>query len=447
MNKLICTGLLLAGLCVASAFDGMTLSGAASVWNTNQLRYTLDGSGSTNILYFTNGTSAYGDSNATHIKYVAASNKWLLATNGLAWIATNTFSAPTGTWKTLAAGTAFAQTRYQLRTANSISTTAPATPTSYNISADTSGNVTTPTNVFATTAEVETGTNDTKLLTPAGLAGAPLGAINVGVIYVDAVSGNDTTGAGTTRRPYATLTKAQTVATNGQMIYAARGTFTDNFLGKNGVSWYFEDGTYMVPGSQPLFFLSSITTNGTGCSNLVVKGSGTFTNTPVAVYHATNCTISFTAKDWLAPFASSVSLIYFYQGVPLSNFMSLRFQQVTGANAAGSPDWSQITNFNWLEVSGSEYLSLNATTAGAGHSNLFANLRAPRVYVGAAGFGGSLASVVVDAGLFSRFTPAGSAALNSLQSNYVWNVGIVTTNDLNTNIAGIWRGRVTVMRP
>ena len=74
---------------------------------------------------------------------------------------------------------------------------------------------------------------------------ANLGSADIGVIYVDSIVGSDSTGTGTSWKPYATLTKAQTVAINGQTIYGVRGTFAENSLGKNGVSWYFNDGVFL----------------------------------------------------------------------------------------------------------------------------------------------------------------------------------------------------------
>ncbi len=62
-------------------------------------------------------------------------------------------------------------------------------------------------------------------------------------IWVDSVNGNDTTGErGKMAKPVLTLTKAKTLAQSGDLIVVRPGTYNENDLAKNGVSWYFQPG-------------------------------------------------------------------------------------------------------------------------------------------------------------------------------------------------------------
>lgn len=65
------------------------------------------------------------------------------------------------------------------------------------------------------------------------------------ILFVDAVNGNDATGAvGNANRPYLTLGAAKTAASSGQLVWVRPGSYTvtDSIL-KNGVNWYFDEGT------------------------------------------------------------------------------------------------------------------------------------------------------------------------------------------------------------
>lgn len=112
-------------------------------------------------------------------------------------------------------------------------------------------------------------------------------------VFVDGVTGNDTTGDGTLGRPYATLTKGQTEAVSGQTVVVLQGTFIEGNLGKPGVGWYFNAGTAVT--NTVIFRVDS--TNGT---NLVVRGKGnfyplqSFTGTLLRV-QATNAVVDFSA--------------------------------------------------------------------------------------------------------------------------------------------------------
>jgi hypothetical protein len=60
------------------------------------------------------------------------------------------------------------------------------------------------------------------------------------VVIVDAINGDDATGAvGDLTKPYLTLVAAQTAASAGQTIVVYPGAYTSVSLGKDGVDWYF----------------------------------------------------------------------------------------------------------------------------------------------------------------------------------------------------------------
>jgi hypothetical protein len=353
----------LLAICLCSAFltppaafsqvGGMNLSGTTSIWNTNLLRYTLDGSGSTNILTFTNATSAYGDTNATHIKYVSASNKWLLATNGLAWIATNTYSYPTGTWKLLADATTFAHTRYQPRNVGSLVGTSPTAPTSYNISADTDGNVTT-TAALASADEVDTGTNDTKIVTPLRLANASLGALVQGMIFVDPLIGSDTTGTGTSKLPYASMLKADQAASIGSTISVISGSH--NLGGAtltNGVNWYFADGTFVTNGYWVV--------SGSN-STLRIDGLLTFSSANFVSIQATNSTFVVKAKDIRA----SSGLIIYNAGGNFNRAV-IEAESVVGALAHNT---EALTNQCFTRIRGTRLNGWGINSAGTSNGGV-----------------------------------------------------------------------------
>ena len=66
-------------------------------------------------------------------------------------------------------------------------------------------------------------------------------------IFVDSINGNDTTGLrGAANKPVRTLTRAKTLANAGDVIIVGPGTYNENDLSKNGVSWYFRLGAKVV---------------------------------------------------------------------------------------------------------------------------------------------------------------------------------------------------------
>lgn len=96
-------------------------------------------------------------------------------------------------------------------------------------------------------------------------------------IWVDAVSGSDATGErGKMAKPVLTLSKAKQLANAGDLIFVRPGTYNENDLAKNNVSWYFQPGAkvYYTSGGDSTVAVFDITTNET-CN---VFGDGEFYN-------------------------------------------------------------------------------------------------------------------------------------------------------------------------
>jgi hypothetical protein len=109
--------------------------------------------------------------------------------------------------------------------------------------------------VFASAAQgqlaataLQPGDNVSDLVNDAGYLTSAPSTLTGNLAYVDAVTGNDATGAvGDFTLPYATLLAAQTAAPSGTTIVVRPGAYTSAPLGKNGVNWYF------VPGASVTF--------------------------------------------------------------------------------------------------------------------------------------------------------------------------------------------------
>jgi hypothetical protein len=64
------------------------------------------------------------------------------------------------------------------------------------------------------------------------------------VVWVDKVNGNDSTGErGRTDKPFLNLIAAQEAALDGDLVYVRPGVYSASNLGKNGVNWFFAEGT------------------------------------------------------------------------------------------------------------------------------------------------------------------------------------------------------------
>jgi hypothetical protein len=107
------------------------------------------------------------------------------------------------------------------------------------------------------------------------------------VVIVDAINGDDATGAvGDLTKPFLTLVAAQTAASAGQTIVVYPGTYTAALLGKNGVNWYFMPGATVNFSTNSAFAAS-------GVMSYSVFGYGIFT-----------------VNGWLARLDSPASNVY-----------------------------------------------------------------------------------------------------------------------------------------
>lgn len=96
-------------------------------------------------------------------------------------------------------------------------------------------------------------------------------------LWVDAVNGSDATGTrGMSAKPFLTLAAARTAAQSGDVIVVRPGTYNENNLGKNGVSWYFFPGAkiYYTSGGDSTIAVFHVASNET-CN---VAGYGEFYN-------------------------------------------------------------------------------------------------------------------------------------------------------------------------
>ena len=89
-------------------------------------------------------------------------------------------------------------------------------------------------------------------------------ASNMGNIIFVSPLGSDSTGLKyNITAPYKTITAALTAATTGDTIYVMAGTYTDTNLWKDGVNYYFQNGSILSPTSAITIF----NINGTGQTN------------------------------------------------------------------------------------------------------------------------------------------------------------------------------------
>ena len=194
-------------------------------------------------------------------------------------------------------------------------------------------------------------------------------------IFVDATTGSDTTGDGTSGKPYATLIKGQTIAVSGQTVAVMRGNFLSETLGKEGVSWYFNDG---VVCTNVLWNLSLATV-----TNQIVSGRGVLNGTVIAV-SATNAYARVTAKSlscsspgYLVSFysaamsnvvdiaADTISGRWNYATASMTNTINLRSSGDIILDGVPSAGAAVMTNFN-LAVWPGRTFKLNGDWAGSG---------------------------------------------------------------------------------
>lgn len=138
----------------------------------------------------------------------------------------------------------------QVQCANSRATTAPSAGVT--IAGDLQFDYATP----ATVGQIATANADGTWEWTASTGGAALAG---NVVIVDAINGDDATGAvGDLTKPYLTLAAAQTAASAGQTIVVYPGTYTAALLGKNGVNWYFMPGATVNFSTNSAFAASGV---------------------------------------------------------------------------------------------------------------------------------------------------------------------------------------------
>jgi hypothetical protein len=96
------------------------------------------------------------------------------------------------------------------------------------------------------------------------------------VVWVDALSGNDLTGARErSDKPFKTLNGAMGAALSGDVIYVHAGTYTDTGLGKAGVDWYFENNAIVNVGAVgvPIFQYNTLSYNVYGNATFMLSGN------------------------------------------------------------------------------------------------------------------------------------------------------------------------------
>lgn len=113
----------------------------------------------------------------------------------------------------------------------------------------------------------------------------PTSALVGSMLFVDAVNGDDASGArGNFGKPYLTLTAAKNAAQSGDVIVVRPGTYNEANLLKNGVNWDFHAGAivnYTGTGAAGIFDDSSDGANGAVAST--ITGEGAFIFNPASL--------------------------------------------------------------------------------------------------------------------------------------------------------------------
>lgn len=273
-----------------------------------------------------------------------------------------------------------------------------------------------------------------------GITSLSTNATTVNTVYVDGVSGNDTTGDGSANHPFATLTQAQNTATNGQTIYAVRGTFAESGLGKQGVNWFFNDGTFLAgSGSTPFILGASNST-----TSLYISGRLTHTNDLILLCGATNCLAMIDVKEGqIASTSGHVLELAAYNGLNISNQIYYTCDKTSGGMVFRTTGaFSNYVN-DFYFVARQKMQIKPMSSSGFGGTNIFFSFRSP-VFVAVNGTSAfvqtsNLVSVTTD-----NFTKTGTA-ITAIAGGYIFNITAMTTNDFNTNATGI-RGNVQILR-
>lgn len=120
--------------------------------------------------------------------------------------------------------------------------------------------------------------------------------------YVDGSNGSDSTGDGSSGKPWASLDKAQSESVVGSSIYVLSGTYT-NQITRGGVVWIFSRGSDVVS-----FVATNPVISCTQTTNYVFLGEGSFRNVDggavidnATVAAGAGCDIEFQARYLLGP--------------------------------------------------------------------------------------------------------------------------------------------------
>lgn len=265
---------------------------------------------------------------------------------------------------------------------------------------------------------------------------------NTNTVYVDGISGSDS-GAGSFDAPLKTLAAAGAMVPAGGTVNALRGTFFEDFVNRltTNVTWYLSDGVIAKGSSTTLFVVS----NQFNTLPFKLDGYGVISNGFCSYYNSTNTRTFARCKAF---FGSSISLLSSVSdltpGLNQTNSMNLSCDN-SFCSALTSPTTTISNSFWTITVNGRDWLAINPGSGSTtGNSNNVVSFTAPFIYPAAASFSTSQNQVSVNANYFSRINPwlTTTFALNAVSNYYTWNVGIRSTNDLNTGIAASWQGTV-----
>lgn len=238
---------------------------------TNRLLTTLNGSGVTNRIYFTNAANVFGNTNAIHIRSNSTAQRWEWHTDWTTVVGTNTANRPTGTWRAAAIGAAlYGQTRYDPRSPQTL----PDAPAS-----------TAPNPSFVLVQEDGSITNNTT-----GNAATATSA--------DTLSGVTHLWHNESSSKQTSLSAAKAAAVAGDLIETGIRTSGATNLLKNGVDYLFK-GSVLT--------LSNQVQNGAGLAYGVLddRGQGPITNTVKGIKK-----ITYFAQNAAAPDAVTETNIW-----------------------------------------------------------------------------------------------------------------------------------------
>jgi len=255
------------------------------------------------------------------------------------------------------------------------------------------------------------------------------GGLATGNVFVDALAGNDTTGTGAPDAPFASLSNAQASAVSGQTIVAVRGTFSETALGKNGVSWYFADGTILTN----TYFVS----NGSNPTNRI-SGRAVIRSVVVSCLGTNNFNYVEAAKIE----CGTAVMAAFTFGLN-SNVLTLKADRIEGAitlPSAGVGLTNVLTvNFHTPDLT---FYHTGGAATGQNTNVIFNVWNTGQFLAGATMNLSTYGTFRVYGGRFSRNGKTISGNIAN-QRWYFYGVGVASTNELpgagaTTNVFGTW---------